>query len=84
MNAMPGSPRRRRSAPGPSTDGAGVCYLFGLKDDVPAISIPFMRRSVGKLMFIQSRSLSFLLLLFLLTSSRLARQPGVGPDPQEP
>jgi opacity protein-like surface antigen len=40
-----------------------------LKDDVPAISIPFMRRSVGKLMFIQSRSLSFFLLLFLLTSS---------------
>jgi opacity protein-like surface antigen len=40
-----------------------------LKDDVPAISILFMRRSVGKLMLIQSRSLSFFLLLFLLTSS---------------
>jgi opacity protein-like surface antigen len=40
-----------------------------LKDDVPAISILFMRRSVGKLMFIRSRSLSFFLLLFLLTSS---------------
>jgi opacity protein-like surface antigen len=40
-----------------------------LKDDVPAISILFMRRSVGKLMLIQSRSLFFFLLLFLLTSS---------------
>jgi opacity protein-like surface antigen len=40
-----------------------------LKDDVPAISILFMRRSVGKLMFIRCRSLSFFLLLFLLTSS---------------
>jgi opacity protein-like surface antigen len=39
-----------------------------LKDDVPAISILFMRRSVGKLMFIQSRSLSFFLLFSLLTS----------------
>jgi opacity protein-like surface antigen len=40
-----------------------------LKDDVPAISILFMRRSVGKLMFIQSRSLSLFLLFLLLTSS---------------
>jgi opacity protein-like surface antigen len=42
-----------------------------LKDDVSTFSIPFMRRSVGKLMFIQSvrRSLSLLLLLFLSTSS---------------
>jgi opacity protein-like surface antigen len=40
-----------------------------LKDDVSAISIPFIRRSVGKLMLIQSRSLYFFLLLFLLTSS---------------
>jgi opacity protein-like surface antigen len=40
-----------------------------LKDDVSALSILFMRRSVGKLMFIRSRSLSFFLLLFLLTSS---------------
>lgn len=44
---------------------SSVCYLFGLKD------IPFVRRSVGKLMFISSvrRSFSLFLLLFLSTSS---------------
>jgi hypothetical protein len=42
-----------------------------LKDDVAAFSIPLRRRSVGKLMLIPSvrRSLSFLLFIFLLTSS---------------
>jgi hypothetical protein len=42
-----------------------------LKDDVSALSILFMRRSVGKLMFISSvrRSLSFLFLIFLTNSS---------------
>jgi hypothetical protein len=42
-----------------------------LEDDVSAFSIPFMRRSVGKLMSIQSvvRSLSLLFLLFFSTSS---------------
>jgi opacity protein-like surface antigen len=42
-----------------------------LQDDVSAFSIPLMRRSVGKLMSIQSvgRSLSLLFLLFLSTSS---------------
>jgi hypothetical protein len=42
-----------------------------LKDDVAPFSIPFRRRSVGKLMFIPSvrRSLSFLLFAFLSTSS---------------
>jgi opacity protein-like surface antigen len=53
---------------------AGVCYLFGLKDDVSELfrnycSIPFMRRSVSKLMFIPSRSFSFLLLFLFFTSS---------------
>jgi opacity protein-like surface antigen len=45
-----------------------------LKDDVPAISILFMRRSVGKLMFIRSRSLSFFLLLFLTSSPWLGHR----------
>jgi hypothetical protein len=50
---------------------AGVCYLFGLQDDVSAFFILFVPRSVGKLMSIQSvgRSLSLLFLLFFLTSS---------------
>ena len=48
-----------------STRAAGVCYLFGLKDDVSAFFISFRRRSVGKLMCIR-RSLSFLLFFFLL------------------
>jgi opacity protein-like surface antigen len=43
----------------------GVCYLFGLKDDVAVFLFPFRRRSVGKLMVIR-RSLSFLFLLFLI------------------
>src|ERR1700722_8133529 len=64
-----------RLPPGREHDGAlGVCYLFGLKDDVLEryrnyCSIPFMRRSVSKLMFIPSRSFSFLLLFLFFTSS---------------
>jgi opacity protein-like surface antigen len=45
---------------------AGVCYLFGLKDDVLPISISFRRRSVGKLMLIPSVRRSFFSLLFIL------------------
>src|SRR6202046_2351242 len=44
---------------------AGVCYLFGLKDDVEAFLFPLRRRSVGKLMVIR-RSLSFLVFLLLI------------------
>src|ERR1700679_22288 len=51
---------------------AGVCYLFGLQDDVSAFSIPFMRRSVGKLMSIQSVGRS----LFLLFLSNLSASLG--------
>ena len=50
---------------------AGVCYLFGLKDDVSAFSIPFRRRSVGKLMLhsICSQVPFFPSFCFLSTSS---------------
>jgi hypothetical protein len=47
---------------------AGVCYLFGLKDDVLPFSILFRRRSVGKLMWIPSVRRSFSFLLFILLS----------------
>ena len=47
---------------------AGVCYLFGLKDDVVPFSISFRRRSVGKLMCIPSVRRSFSFLLFILLS----------------
>ena len=46
----------------------GVCYLFGLKDDVLPFSISFRRRSVGKLMCIPSVRRSFSSLLFILLS----------------
>jgi hypothetical protein len=46
----------------------GVCYLFGLKDDVVPFSISFRRRSVGKLMWIPSVRRSFSSLLFILLS----------------
>jgi hypothetical protein len=67
MSTMPSRP------PPPSSSDphslAGVCYLFGLKDDVSAFLFLILRRSVGKLMFIPSRSLSLFLLLFVTTSS---------------
>ena len=51
---------------------AGVCYLFGLKDDVLPFSISFRRRSVGKLMCIPSVRRSFSFLLFILLSTSFA------------
>jgi hypothetical protein len=44
-------------------------------ENAVAVSIPFMRRSVGKLMYIQSRSLSFLLLFLFSTSSAWLGSP---------
>jgi hypothetical protein len=54
---------------------AGVCYLFGLKDDVVPFSISFRRRSVGKLMCIPSVRRSFSFLLFILLSTSSAWRP---------
>ncbi len=50
-----------------------------------AFSIPFMRRSVGKLMCIPSFAGPFLFSFFFsFYLIRMAWQPGVGPDPEEP
>jgi hypothetical protein len=54
---------------------AGVCYLFGLKDDVVPFSISFRRRSVGKLMWIPSVRRSFSSLLFILLSTSSVWRP---------
>jgi len=68
MSTMPSRTPRQ---PSHSEDdrAAGVCYLFGLKDDVSAFLFLIMRRSFAKLMLIPSRSLSLFLLLFVSTSS---------------